>query len=238
MTLHKGQALFELDSSLLELALVKKKIERDILLNELTLVLLDPEELGKAESKEVQVALVEHEIEKIDEELALAEGGIIAPFAGAVTKLDYRVQPGFRPGEGAVIGELESLTKCEVRALIPEQDRRKVFIGQEVEIWLPVEGGVTLNKRIDSIKSYNEANLKDSPFSSRIGGELATEVRGERAQDVPLVAQYICRAHLENSERTIPLGITGRFAVPSPPRNMLSKMVDKAFRTFSRESLF
>lgn len=238
MTLDRGQVLFELDSSMLELALVKKNIEREILLNELTLVMLDPQELGKAESKGVQLNLAQHEIGKIKEELALAEGGVVAPFAGVVTRLDFRVQPGFRPGEGAVIGELESLTDCEVRALIPEQDRQKVSLGQKVEIWFPLGGGVTFHKRIDSIKTHNEANLKDSPFSSRIGGELATEVRDENAKDVPLVAQYVCSTHLDNSERTIPLGITGRFAVPSPPRSMLAKMMDKAYRTFSRESLF
>jgi putative peptide zinc metalloprotease protein len=124
-----------------------------------------------------------------------------------------------------------------VRALIPEQDRHRVRLGQVVEIWLPVGTGLTVTDRIDDISSYNERDLKDMPFSSRLGGELATEVLGERRRDVPLEAQYVCAVTFKNPDRVVPLGLTGRLAVPSPPQSMISRFLDGLFRTFNRESL-
>jgi putative peptide zinc metalloprotease protein len=70
-----------------------------------------------------------------------------------------------------------------------------------------------LRQKIDFIKPYSETDLQNSPFSSRFGGEVATEVKGERQQDAPVEAQYDCVINVTSDGHEIPLGMTGRVAV-------------------------
>jgi putative peptide zinc metalloprotease protein len=234
---QSGETLFTLDATNLKLALSKKEIQRDIIRKELALLQLDPKHMGEAPGREIELLQVEDEISEIKSDLLVAQGGITAPFEGVVTGLDYRLQTGFRPGQGTVVGEVQSVEDCVVRALIPEKDRWRVQLGQKVEIWLPMGTGLTVFDRIDAIRSYHERDLKDSPFSSRFGGELATEVRDDKQRDVPLEAQYECAVKLSNPDLQVPLGMTGRLVIPSPSQSLFSKFLDELFRTFNRESL-
>jgi putative peptide zinc metalloprotease protein len=233
----KGTVLFELDTHFLDLSLVKAELERDVLRKQLDLLLLDAKEKGKAPGKQVEILKAEDQIRRIRYELSIARGGITAPFDGVVTVLDYRQQPGFQPGEGAVVGELASPYHCMIHALIPEKDRHTVSIGLNVDIWLPVGDGLFLSKKIESIKGYSERDLRDSPFSSRLGGELATETKDTQQKDVPLEAQYKCSVSLPNPDLTMHLGLTGKFAVPSPPRSIILRFLDRVIHAFNRETL-
>jgi putative peptide zinc metalloprotease protein len=105
-----------------------------------------------------------------------------------------------------------------------------------VEIWFPVGTGLILKRKIDSVKSYSERDLRDSPFSSRFGGELATEVKGEAQKDAPLEAQYHCSVYLDNAEEGIPLGMTGRLGVFASPKSLIARLFNNLVRTFNRES--
>jgi putative peptide zinc metalloprotease protein len=232
----EGDLLFQLDPSMLELTLHAKQTQREIINKEINLLLLDREEMAKAAGKEIELLQVEDEIARIKKELEIARSSITAPFDGIVTSLDYRLQTGFQPGEGVVVGELQSPTETVIRALVPSADLAKVSEGQEVKIWFPIGTGRTLTKKIDIIRSYSERDLRNSPFSSRFGGELATEVIGEYQQDAPLEAQYDCSIIYDNLNDPIPLGMTGRLVVSSPPRSILARLVDNAAKTFNRES--
>lgn len=147
------------------------------------------------------------------------------------------MQPGFQPGEGAVVGELQSTANCVIHALVPQKDRHKVLVGQEVKIWLPVSRVMILKRKIDTIATYSERDLRDSPFSSRFGGELATEIKGENTKDAPLDAQYKCSVPFHNAENRIRLGMTSVLVVPSTPQSVFSMIIDALFRTFNWESI-
>ncbi len=136
-----------------------------------------------------------------------------------------------------VVGELQSTADLVIHALVPAEDLHRVSEGQDVEIWLPVGTGKLMRNKITSIKSYSETDLRDSPFSSRLGGELATEVKGEKQEDVPLEPQYDCSVRVVNRDGSIPLGMTGRMAVFSPRRSVAARFLERAFQTFHRESL-
>jgi len=135
------------------------------------------------------------------------------------------------------VGELQSSRDLVIHALVPAEDLHRVNEGQDVEIWLPVGTGKLIKHKISSIKSYSETDLRDSPFSSRLGGELATEVKGEKQEDVPLEPQYDCSVCVVNRDGSIPLGMTGRIAVLSPRRSVAARFLERAFQTFHRESL-
>ena len=233
----EGAILFELDPRRLKLELTQQEIKREIAQKELELIMIDPKQLGKAEGKLTEIYNIENEIKKISEDLLIASEGVRAPFAAAVTTLDHRLAPGFEPGEGVVIGELQSTRHIVVQALIPEDNRDKVWVGQDAQLWFPIHGGLVIKCKIDSINPYGERDLKNSPFSSRLGGELATESRGDSRQDAPIVAQYQCSIYLEGLGAIPPLGMTGDFIVNSPPKSIFERFVHKASRTFSRETL-
>lgn len=238
MLVKKGQRLFQLDTSQLRLALEQRQIQREIVEREIQLLLLDKEHFAEAEGKAVELQQVDGEIQLLKEQFRLAQASLIAPFDGVITSLDDRLQEGFQPGEGVIVGDLRSLKKCVVHALVPAADIHKVAVGQEVEIRLPIGTGRILKKRIDTIKSYSEKDLRDSPFSSRYGGELATEEKGEKQRDAPLEAQYDCSVNVSNEDDTILLGMTGRLAVWSPPQSILAGLYKNMMRTFNRESFF
>jgi putative peptide zinc metalloprotease protein len=120
--------------------------------------------------------------------------------------------------------------------LIPESDRNKVFNGQTVHVWFPVRSSGIYTDKVEQIMPYSEKDLRNSPFSSRFGGEIATEPKSETQRDAPLDAQYVCQVPFNNTEG-LPLGLTGRCAVESPPKSMLSRFISTAARAFNRESL-
>jgi len=234
---RQGDLLFRLDTSLLRLKLSQKEVLRATIEKEIQLLLLDDKWMSKAESKQAELRLANEEIRMLKEELQLAQDSIIAPFDAVVTNLDARFQNGFQPGEGVVVGELQSPSDCVVHALIPATDIDKVRNGQEVDIWLPAGTGKHLRERIDSIRSYSEVDLRNSPFSSRFGGELATEAKGESQHDAPLEAQFDCSVNIVDQKDAMLLGMTGRMAVPSPPRSIVARFIDNVVKTFNRELL-
>jgi putative peptide zinc metalloprotease protein len=233
----QGDVLFELDPKRLRLELARQEIKLNVAQKELELFMLDSKQMGKAQSKITEIHKIEYEIKKIAEDLRVASEGVTAPFDAAVTTLDHRLAPGFEPGEGVVIGELQSTRHIVVQALIPEDDRDKVWVGQDAQLWFPIDGGLVLKCKINSINPYDERDLKNSPFSSRLGGELATEPRGDSRQDAPIVAQYQCSIYLEGSSAIPPLGMTGDFIVSAPPRSLFERLVHRLGRTFARETL-
>lgn len=106
----------------------------------------------------------------------------------------------------------------------------------KVETWTPVNNGTKFHSRIDTIRSYSEKDLKDSPFSSRVGGELATETRNDRQKDAPLEAQYLCEVPIPWLDTQLPLGITGKISIPAPPQSIMSRNIDRFLRTFTRKT--
>jgi putative peptide zinc metalloprotease protein len=237
-TVRQGEPLFVLDTNQLKLALLKKEIERGIILEEMEMLLVDENQRAQAGEKRSELSRVEHEIRTLKSDLDLAEGGIKAPFDAAITKLDFRVQPGFQPGKGVVVGEMQSIGATAVYALIPEEDLHEMREGMPVTVWFGLGSGITLHEKINLIRAVNERDLKDSPLSSRFGGGVATEVRGENEKDVPIAATYICMVRIDREHSGIPLGITGKLFVPFPPRSLAAAWLETAVKTFNRESLF
>ncbi|MFH0959839.1 MAG: site-2 protease family protein [Pseudomonadota bacterium] len=233
---QKDSLLLQLDPTLLELDLYKKRIDCLTTRIQVELLLLDDKEMSKAAEKLVESEQLEHETRLLETDLGLARDGIVAPFSGVVTRLDYRVQNGFQPGKGAIVGDLKSKTDCVIRILVPESDRNKVFKGQNVHMWFPVRYSGIYADKVEQIMPYSEKDLRNSPFSSRFGGEIATEPKSETQRDAPLDAQYVCQVPFNNTEG-LPLGLTGRCAVESPPKSMLSRFISTAARAFNRESL-
>lgn len=233
-----GTLLGTLDPSLLRLTLRQKEIRREVLLTEIKYLLLDYKKMEQAARKQLELSQLEDEIRRTKKDLYKAENGIVAPFDGIVTALDFRFQDGFQPGEGVVVGEFESLRDCAVRALVPEKDLDKVHKGQENQIWFDIGTGMILKGRFDEIKPYSEQDLNNLPFSSRFGGEVATEAHGEDRPDVPLEAYYQCSVFFDNSDKKLPLGMTGHLVVRSPSQSILGSAFNRLLQTFNREALF
>jgi putative peptide zinc metalloprotease protein len=173
----------------------------------------------------------------MEKDLHLAEEGIKAPFSGIVSRLDVRIQEGFQPGKGTVVGELKSNLDCVVRVLVPEHDRSRLSKGQTVHVWFPVSCGRIYTDRISEIMHFSEKDLRNSPFSSRYGGEIATEIKGEAQRDAPLDAQYVGQVPFRNAEG-LPLGLTGRCSVESTRESLFNRMVSGAAKAFNRETIF
>lgn len=232
----EGTLLFQLDTTALELALNKKEIEQRIVKVQIQLLLLDDKEMGRVGEKQIELSQLEHEIKLCLKDLEKAQKGIIAPFRGVVARLDPRLQSGFQPGEGAVVGELYSNDECQVRVLVPEDEIHRVEKRDSIEIWFPPGSSGVVDARIDEIRPYSEADIKNSPFSSRLGGEIATETQDNEHLDAPLGAYYVCSTPWSNSHG-LHLGITGRCAICFAPQSILSRLFHHAVQTLNRESI-
>ncbi len=234
----KGTILYELDTTQLELILRQKFLDRDVIKAEVQLLLLDEEERSKAQGKESELKQIDNEIQRIQADLKTARTGIVAPFDGVVTSLDYRLQPGYIPGPGVVVGELKSATDCEIFALVPAPDMEKIHLNQAAEALFPIGTGLFVQGKVEEISPYSEKDLHDSPFSSRVGGELATEAVSEGHKDVPLEAYYRCAMDYNNKKKIIPLGMTGRLALTAPRQSIAGRFINNVLTTFNRESFF
>ncbi len=233
----RNAVLFQLDTSSLDLELKKKRLDRSIILKQLELLQLDDRKRSEIPDKELELDQIDEDIAMLQHKLQEARSGITAPFDGIVTSLDARMHPGYQPGQGAIVGELESPTQCVVHALVPEEDLDKVRTGQSVVLRFGTLPPVVRSAVISHIRPFSERDLSESPFSSRFGGELATEQHTEDRSEEPLEAQYICTITFPNTKERLPLGITGQMAVPEPPRSIMSRLVHTVMQTLNRESL-
>ena len=80
----------------------------------------------------------------------------MAPFDGVVTSLDYRLQPGYMPGPGVVVGELRSATGWEIFVLIPALDMGKIHLNPAAEALFPVGTGFLIQGKVEEISPYSE----------------------------------------------------------------------------------
>ncbi|MEW6348689.1 MAG: efflux RND transporter periplasmic adaptor subunit [Thermodesulfobacteriota bacterium] len=232
-----GQLLFRLDTTRLDLNLANKEIERSIKRKEMELVLLDPEKMGQAPEKLIEMSQLDHEIRILKKNLAIARETIVAPFDGVVTKLDYRAKPGFEPGEGVVVGDLEMRSECLVKTVVAEMTASRISKGQAIEIWFPVGAGRRYSATIDEVKPFSEKTLTQGPLSSRVGGEVATEAKSREEPDAPLEAQYVFSSRFSNQDG-LPLRMAGKSIVSFAPESMLSRLIREAAQAFNRESIF
>jgi putative peptide zinc metalloprotease protein len=236
-SVEKGETLYRLDPKALELRLSNAITSQLIVEKELKMLLLDENRSAKAPAKHLELLQAKDETARIREKLAEAKKGFTAPFNGVVTRLDPKMKKGFQPGAGVIVGEVESILDCFIHALIPEEDLGKIKQGQAVRVKFHTEDVKLRKVRIKEVRPFSERNLQESPFSSRFGGELATEVTNRGEKDAPLEALYDCVIDFENRDPIIPLGMTGRLIVSSRPRSLGSIILNKARRTFNRESL-
>jgi putative peptide zinc metalloprotease protein len=249
----QGTPILELNSIDLEHEIKKKKFERNVVEGEERIMLLDDAEKHKAAGKAIEVQQKEADVEKIVKDLEKAKTGFIAPFDGVVTQLDPKVQDGFRPGEGVIVGSFESVDEAVVHVLIPERDyamiAEMIRTGHQGTAWFPMETGAKVQAKLDEIRGYSEKDLAATPFTSRLGGEIATEqvqvgedkknpAQQPKTIDAPLEAQYIALYYFDNRALKLPLGLTGRYAVSSPPKSLAKRVWDEFVQTFNRESLF
>ncbi len=235
-TVEQNARLFQLDPTFLQLDLFEKRMDCLTKKIQVELLLLDNKEMSKAAEKQVECEQLEHETRLLENDVRLAEEGIAAPFSGVVTKLDYRARKGFMPGKGVVVGEMKTTSPAFLKILIPESDRIKVFPGQTVHIWFPVRSGIMKTDKIAEIRPYSEKDLRNSPFSSRFGGEIATESRTDNVKDAPLDAQYVCHVPFDNAEE-LPIGLTGRCSVESLPQSLVGRLITRMVKAFNRETL-
>jgi putative peptide zinc metalloprotease protein len=234
----RGAVLFDLDTNELEYELAKKTIDMERLKKQIDLFMLDDSKRARAAEKRLELEKLRFEVDQIRRDLNLADQGVTAPFDGVVTRLEYHVQEGFQPGKGAILGEMMSCEGPVVYALIDGDDLSRVEEDQSVEIWFPIGTGLTLKGKAKLIRPYHERDLRNSSFSSAREGEIATEVQESDKSEMPISPIYQCVVNLASNEHGIPLGITGRLVVPSPPRSLLISMWERTVKAFNRESLF
>jgi len=234
---EKGEVLLTLDTSYLKKSLAQKQFDKEITLLKIKQDLLDDNTIARASERRVQLAQTNHEIQILKEDLYRAEEGIVAPFKGVVTALDKRVQEGYETPGGAVVGETKSIRNCVVKILIPEKDVENIAWGHVVRFMLSATDGRIFSGKISDVKAFSENDLKGSPFSSRQGGEIATEERDRFRLDAPLEAQYIASINFMNDVAT-PLLTTGRCSVSSVPTSIVARVYSRAMQTVNRESLF
>jgi putative peptide zinc metalloprotease protein len=234
---EKGQLLFQLDASRLKVSRKNKELEKRILELEIDRLMLNQSTIAQASEKIIELNQIKHELKILERELQLAQSGVIAPFEGYVTKLDPNMRPGYAPGEGEVVGELESKRDCMVKALIPEGDAAKIHRGQALEIWFPGNGAEPYRAEVEIIKEYSEKDLAEGPFSSRFGGEVATESKNPESKDAPLDPQYIFITSF-NNKYSLPLRSAGRVGVVFPPKSLARRLISSIAQTFNRESVW
>jgi putative peptide zinc metalloprotease protein len=241
---EEGQLLFRLDPEDLQSALVRKEIERDMLSVELEFMVLHRDRYyfqAKELEREQKIA----ETVRIKTGLEIALEGVRAPFDGVITKLDPRMEAGFQPGEGAVVGEIKSLKDVAAHSLVPAAATDMIREWGQVWLWFPMQSGTKFEGVVHEIKPYSIEDLANSPFSSALGGEVATEeIRTKQAggatryRQVPIEPHYIVSCFFSNEDRRLPLGMTGRMVIADRPESLFRRIIRASAQTFNRETLF
>ncbi|MFH0822029.1 MAG: site-2 protease family protein, partial [Pseudomonadota bacterium] len=237
------EVLFSLDPEDLQVALIERESEHGILKEELQGLLVS-KEWASAPAKDMELRQKESEIHRIRRDLAIAANGVLAPFDGVVARLSPLLQPGYQPGEGKIVGELQSVTQGVIHAFVSEGDIETIGAMSAVKVWFPVGTGAEFSAVVQDIRMFSEKDLGDTPFTVMMGGEAMTEAvqtpgtRKGKGRTAPLDAQYVVSCYFDNENLGIPMGMTGRLVVSQPPKSMVTRVIDGARRTFNRETLF
>jgi putative peptide zinc metalloprotease protein len=232
---NKDGLVLKLNRTPLEHALKQKEADRILVKKEISIIENSEKDLSRLESKYIELAQAEDAINEIREDLLRTDWR--APFWGAVTKLSPECQPGFKPGKGTVVGQFAALGECQVVGIVPETDVTLLQVGARVDVWFPVENGKVFQATVKELSPFQAVDLEGSPFSSRFGGEIATEMREGIGKDRPLEPQYTCKMEFSPTA-AIPLGMTGRIVVKQPPKSALERFTKAAFQVFHREIIF
>ncbi|MFH0824387.1 MAG: efflux RND transporter periplasmic adaptor subunit [Pseudomonadota bacterium] len=230
-----GDILIRLDPIPLGFVLKDKEILKDVVEKDISIIESTQENLEKLQLLVIDRSQAEDAVRQVKEELNAVEWR--APFDGAITKLVPHLQPGSKPGKGTVVGEIADVKDCEVLGLIPEADVAAIRVGSPVDVWFPHGSGRSYALTVKEISPFKTEDLEGSPFSSRFGGEIATEAAEGAGKDNPLEPVYLCKMGFVNTDG-IPLGITGRLVVRHAPRSLLTRIIDAAYHTFHREIIF
>jgi putative peptide zinc metalloprotease protein len=230
-----GRTLFRLDPVRLQFKLKDNKAEVQFVRKEMWIIEKTEKDLSKLELKIIELSQAEDAVRQTEQDLLNLEWN--APFAGFVTSLAADLQPGDQPGKGTVVGEFAAEGKYEVRGILPEDYVDTVRPGHKVEVWFPMEEGMKFTLTVREVNPFKADDLEASSFSSRFGGEIATEVREGIGKDVPLNAYYLAKIDFPDGSG-IPLGTTGRLVVHQPPRSLLTRMIGALYGAFHREILF
>jgi putative peptide zinc metalloprotease protein len=232
-----GAIMVRLDTTQLEKSIAQKQFEREITVRKIAQDLLDDKNMSRASERRVQLAQIDHEINMLKADLETANKGIAAPFQGSITRLDKTVQEGLQTPGGSMVGELKSVQECLINVLIPEKDIEGIAWGQDAKILLTSKGNQVYSGKISSVKPFSERDLKGLPFSSRHGGEIATEAKDQAHLDAPLEAVYVASVDFPNTDG-VPLMTTGRCSVSSVPRSIAGRLYRAAMQVVNRETLF
>jgi putative peptide zinc metalloprotease protein len=231
----EGSVVFELDGTYQAYQLKEHELDVRLVKTEIAVIEGTGEDLSRLDLKHIELEQAVDSLQQTREELDNLRWE--APFSGIITDLLPDFRPGAQPGKGAVVGELQSTHECEIVGLIPEEDVHRIRTDRRIEAWFPLRTGVTVPLDVVEISRFREQDLEGSPFSSRFGGEIATQIKGPEDLDSPLESYYVCRAAFTDNE-SIPLGLTGRMVVSRPPRSILDRAVETVHKTFFRETIF
>jgi putative peptide zinc metalloprotease protein len=235
---ERGETLFTLDTEDLEYSLAQALGKRRLVRKEMEFMMVDERRFPDAGKKAVELLRVEDEIDKIKKDLHIAGFELTADFNGRITSLDHRMSRGYSPGEGVKVGELESTDELVAHGLIPAKDLHKVDVGMKVIVWLPIKTGQIYEGEISSVRPYSEKDLKDSPFSSKFGGEVAVEKEATGESEAPLEAYYQCSVRIPAYFQGPYIGMTGYMSVKAPARSIARRIYLNAITVFNRETMF
>jgi putative peptide zinc metalloprotease protein len=230
-----GDEILALDPVPLRHTFKDKQVQLALVKQEIALIEGSEKDLSRLQTKLIELSQAEDAVNEAQRDLDNLEWK--APFSGAVTRLSPELQPGARPGKGAVVGELAGLGEMQSAALVPETDVGFLRTGAVVEVWLPLGVGRKFNAVVSDISPFKAEDIAGSPFSSRFGGEIAVEEKAGQGKDSPLEPQYVCKTDLP-LDASLRLGMTGKTAASHPPRSVFRRFMDAAYQTFHGETLF
>lgn len=234
-TVREGQTLFRLDPTLLKFGLADKKLERSLLQEEIAMIESTGKELSMLPLKYIDLGQLNDAMWRIEQDLEQLD--YKAPFSGYLVKLARDLKPGAQPGRGTVVGQLASPELIEVLGIIPEVDVMRIRQGAKVAAWFSIGTGRHFALKIREVSPFSRKDLDSSPFSSRFGGEIATQALDQNRKDAPIETHYVCKADLPRDPE-VELGMTGRLVVHHPPKSILERIIEKTYRTFRREIVF
>ncbi len=232
---REGQDLFSLNVIPLEYILKRKSLEEEVIRKSISIIESSQKDLWGLPIKSIELSQAQDAVSKA--KLDLSRARIIAPFDGVITQLSPALQSGAHFGKGTIVGEIAATTDAVVYGLVPESDVSGLQEGAQVKVWFPIGEEKTQLLKVTEMSAFKAEDLEGSPFSSRFGGEIATEQKQEIAKDAPLDPYYLCKLAFPNEEK-IPLGATGRLVVQHTPRSLLDRIREAVYKTFHRELPF
>jgi len=232
-----GVSLIRLDSDVLHLEIAKSDANVELLKNELTSYLSNPEAESLLAQKKAEIAENEQILQGLNKRAAKLD--VKAEISGQISDWQTNLSVGQYVSKGEIFGSIMNYTDMEAVVFISEIEAGYFHVGQEAEVLVQKSAPLFLKGKVKTIDLKRTNTLIYPSLASIFGGPLAVTAQRNIPGELSLRDSYYqVVIALDSKGKDLYFGDTAEIKMRGPWRSYFVEMLKYVYRAVYKESSF